>query len=80
MERRQVRQRIAEALGGLDDREKEIVQLRYGVHGDGPHTLEQIGRHMGLSRERVRQLEAGALRKMKSSQALSGLQSMEEGA
>jgi RNA polymerase sigma factor (sigma-70 family) len=73
IEEQQVRQRIAEALGELDDREKEIVLLRYGIRNDGPHTLEQIGRHMGLSRERVRQLEFAALRKMKRSGALAGL-------
>jgi RNA polymerase primary sigma factor len=74
LEQLQVRQRIAEALGALDEREREIVRLRYGIQSDGPMTLEQIGRHMGLSRERVRQLESGALRKMKRSQALNGLQ------
>jgi RNA polymerase primary sigma factor len=79
LEQRQVQQRIAEALGGLEDREKEIVRLRYGVHCDGPHTLEQIGRHIGLSRERVRQLEAGALLKMKGSPALSGLHATPDG-
>ena len=77
MEQQQVRQRIAEAIGGLDDREREIVLLRYGIRGDGPHTLEQIGRQIGLSRERVRQLESGALRKMKQSRALLGLHDAE---
>jgi RNA polymerase sigma factor (sigma-70 family) len=73
LEQQQVRQRIAEAIDRLDNREKEIVLLRYGIHSDGPHTLEQIGRHMGLSRERVRQLEFGALKKMKQSRELLGL-------
>jgi RNA polymerase primary sigma factor len=73
LEQQQVRQRIVEAIGGLDEREKEIILLRYGIHSDGPHTLEQIGRHMGLSRGRVRQLELAALQKMKKSRALLGL-------
>jgi RNA polymerase primary sigma factor len=73
LEQQEIQDRISEAIAMLDDREREIVRLRYGIRCDGPHTLEQIGRHMGLSRERVRQLEAGALRKMKGSSILAEL-------
>jgi RNA polymerase sigma factor (sigma-70 family) len=73
MEQTEVQHRIGVAIEMLDDREREIVRLRYGIRCDGPHTLEQIGRQMRLSRERVRQLELGALRKLKDSEALDGL-------
>jgi RNA polymerase sigma factor (sigma-70 family) len=45
----------------LPEREREIIQRRFGLIGDDTQTLEQVGTHLGLSRERVRQLERGAL-------------------
>ena len=59
---RQVEQRMA----ALTDREREVLQLRYGVGTDREHTLEEIGRHLSLTRERVRQIEAKALAKMRA--------------
>jgi RNA polymerase primary sigma factor len=53
---------LRRALEKLPEREQEVVKLRYGLNGDGsPQSLEEIGRHLGLTRERVRQLEAKAL-------------------
>jgi RNA polymerase primary sigma factor len=52
-------------IGNLTDREQLILRLRYGLGGEEEHTLEQIGQSLGLSRERVRQLEARALRKLR---------------
>ena len=49
----------------LSEREKLILRLRYGLKGEEEHTLEQIGQSLGLSRERVRQLEARALKKLR---------------
>ncbi len=54
---------LADCIGKLPEREREIVRLRHLV--DEPLTLRQVGAAMGLSRERVRQLEAQALRKLK---------------
>jgi RNA polymerase primary sigma factor len=56
---------ILSILDTLLPREKEILVLRYGLADDQPHTLEEVGRIMGLTRERVRQLEARALKKLR---------------
>ena len=53
------------ALADLPEREQEIVRLRYGLNGDSdPKSLEEIGRRLGLTRERVRQIEARALQRL----------------
>ncbi len=49
-------------------REEEIIRLRFGIGRDMPYTLEEIGRVMGLSRERVRQIEAAALKKIQAAE------------
>ena len=48
----------------LDQREKEIICLRYGINCDRTHSLEEIGQKMGVTRERIRQLESKSLRKL----------------
>jgi RNA polymerase primary sigma factor len=57
---------LSTALDGLPDRERQVVELRYGLDGEKPRTLEQVGRTLGVTRERVRQLEARALRDLES--------------
>jgi len=57
-------QALRRALRELPDREREVVVLRYGLDGGDPRTLEQIGRHLGLTRERVRQIEIESLRRL----------------
>jgi RNA polymerase primary sigma factor len=56
---------VGNLIGNLSDREQLILRLRYGLGGEEEHTLEQIGQNLGLSRERVRQLEARALKKLR---------------
>jgi RNA polymerase primary sigma factor len=56
---------VGHLIGTLSDREQLILRLRYGLGGEEEHTLEQIGQSLGLSRERVRQLEARALKKLR---------------
>ena len=48
----------------LDKREKEIICLRYGINCDRAHSLEEIGQKMGVTRERIRQIENKSLRKL----------------
>ena len=55
---------ISTLLEAIDDREAKILRLRYGLDGNEPLTLKEIGTHVGLTRERVRQIEIEALRKL----------------
>jgi RNA polymerase sigma factor (sigma-70 family) len=59
---------VGTLIGTLTPREQLILRLRYGLAGEEEHTLEQIGQSLGLSRERVRQLEARALKKLRETQ------------
>jgi RNA polymerase primary sigma factor len=55
---------LAEAVAVLGERERRVIVLRYGLHGFQPETLGEIGRGLGVSRERVRQLETEALKRL----------------
>jgi RNA polymerase primary sigma factor len=57
---------LERALAPLSDREREVLRLRYGLGTDREHTLEEIGRHLSVTRERVRQIESRALQKLRS--------------
>jgi RNA polymerase primary sigma factor len=57
-------QTLAEALRALPDRHRAVVILRYGLQDAEPKTLEEIGRRLGLTRERVRQIEVEALKRL----------------
>ncbi|MDQ2981958.1 MAG: sigma-70 family RNA polymerase sigma factor [Actinomycetota bacterium] len=57
-------QALAEALAALADRERQVLILRYGLDDADPKTLEDIGRRLGLTRERVRQIETEALKRL----------------
>ena len=48
----------------LTDREQEVITLRFGLDGNQPHTLEEVGQMFHVTRERIRQIEAKALRKL----------------
>jgi len=58
-------QQIRKLLSGLSPREEKILRLRFGIGEDGECTLEEIGRQFGLSRERIRQIEAKALERLR---------------
>lgn len=60
-----LRIQINEVLAELTDREREIILLRFGLEDDRPRTLEEIGHEFNLTRERIRQIEAKALRKLR---------------
>lgn len=57
---------INQALSSLEPREKEIIQYRYGLIDGKVYTLEQIGKKFNLTKERIRQIEDGALRKLRN--------------
>jgi RNA polymerase primary sigma factor len=59
-------QALRQALAALPERERDVVTLRYGIGGIEPKTLEEIGRRLGLTRERVRQIELETLRRLAS--------------
>lgn len=60
-----IREKIDEWLGVLNDVERDVVVLRFGLHGETPQTLDYIGRRFGVTRERIRQIEARAIGKLK---------------
>ncbi len=55
-------------LGNLTPREQTVIRLRFGIGHDQPHTLEQVGDQLSVTRERIRQIEAKALKKLKTPQ------------
>jgi RNA polymerase primary sigma factor len=63
-------QAVEEALRDLNTRERDVVQRRFGLAGERPQTLEEIGVHLNLSRERIRQIEQEALARMRKSRDL----------
>jgi RNA polymerase primary sigma factor len=60
-----LRESLHEALNELPPREVRILQLRYGLLDGQAYTLEQVGRKMGVTRERVRQIESQALNRLR---------------
>jgi RNA polymerase primary sigma factor len=59
-------QTILKLLDAIDERDARVLKLRFGLEGQEPLTLKQIGREVGLTRERVRQIEVDALRKLQA--------------
>lgn len=66
-------------IGTLSPREQSILRMRFGIRGQGDHTLQEIGQKLGLSRERVRQIEAGALAKLRPAAHRLGLDVLLDG-
>ncbi len=59
------RDELERALGMLESTERQVVILRYGLSGGGPRTLSDVGRELGVTRERIRQVERRALTKLR---------------
>jgi RNA polymerase primary sigma factor len=64
---------IERALDSLPDRERKVIELRFGLHGAQPCTLEEVGRAFGVTRERIRQIENNTLKKLESLPEAQGL-------
>lgn len=60
-----LKEQIRQILTDLSEREQQVLHLRYGLDDDRPRTLEEVGRQLNVTRERIRQIEAKALRKLK---------------
>ena len=75
----EVNRTILEVLATLEEREKEIIIMRFGIGDNKPKTLEEIGKHFNLTRERIRQIEEKALRKLRNPIRSNQLKTMFEG-
>jgi RNA polymerase primary sigma factor len=60
-----LREQIRNVLSFLSDREREVLEMRFGLNDGKDHTLEEVGKTFGVTRERIRQIEAKALRKLR---------------
>src|SRR5919205_268547 len=65
-ERHMQKEALDRALEALPERDRKVLELRYGLGGEEPHTLEHIGKRLGLTRERVRQIEVESLSRLAS--------------
>jgi RNA polymerase primary sigma factor len=68
------KQSVRRALDRLPERERDVVKLRYGINGNEPTPLRETGRRLGISPERVRQIESRALQHLASTRELEALQ------
>ena len=66
LNKKELKAELEKVLGTLTPRETKVLQLRFGLDGCGEHTLEEIGDMLDIGKERVRQIEAKALRKMRA--------------
>lgn len=69
-----MRQDLAKVLNSLNPREKQVITWRYGLEDGRMKTLQEIGELMGVSRERIRQIESCAFRKLKNKKRTKQLQ------
>jgi len=60
------RENVRRALAVLPQREREVIEMRFGLTGGRPRTLEEVGRAFEVTRERIRQIESHTLRKLES--------------
>ena len=67
------REDIDRTLDALPERERKVIEMRFGLDGDQPRTLEEVGRAFGVTRERIRQIENNTLKKLESLPEAQGL-------
>ena len=66
-------EQIRRIVSELDEKERQVISMRFGLDGEDPRTLQEIGEAMGLSRERIRQIESKAKEKLRRNQRASSL-------
>jgi len=69
-----MKEEVERALGSLSPRERQVMRYRFGIEGGRPRTLHGIGQLLGVSRERIRQIELGAFRKLRGKDKVRSLQ------
>jgi RNA polymerase primary sigma factor len=74
-----LREHVAEALGRLTPREQSVLRMRFGIGGSAEHTLEEVGKTFGVTRERIRQIERKALEKLRRPERARKLLAFAEG-
>ncbi len=74
-----LREQIEEALKSLTEREAKVLKMRFGLGDGNEHTLEEVGQQFKVTRERIRQIEAKALRKLKHPSRSKKLRSFTNG-
>lgn len=74
IQQKEFRIKFDKMMSILGEREKKIINMRYGFNGEGSHTFAEIGRELGITRERVRQLEAKAILKLRKTEYFKEVQ------
>ncbi len=69
-----LKEQLADIISTLSEREQKIIKLRFGIGGGRPHTLEEVGAEFSVTRERIRQIEAKALSKLRKNKDTKKLQ------
>ena len=70
------RENVWRALDVLPERERQVIEMRYGLHGEKPLTLEEVGQAFGVTRERIRQIENNTLKKLQRLPEAQGLRDL----